>query len=288
MNVSISIEPDKIVIGQQLAVRFDIEVPLGSTIVYPALSDTITGNIEIVRFGRPDTISVKESSVLIRQEHMVTSWREGYHAIPPIDFLVIVDNDTTRLLSNPVLIEVTGVVAALDDDIKDIKSILSIPLSLWEVLPYLVIGLFLATLTWLIYRWVKARKKREVVETLWEQPDIPAHIAAMSGLESLKSRKLWENGQVKAYHIELTEIMRMYISKRYRIHAMEMTTTEMMFAISPRLHGSKAYDQIKIIFELADMVKFARVIPQSDANEASMEMAFDFVDITKQEAKDVG
>jgi len=93
----------------------------------------------------------------------------------------------------------------------------------------------------------------------------------------LKNKKLWENGKVKLYHSELTYIVRMFLEKRFGLLALEMTSGEILKAVEPHLKGEDMTDSLKVIFELADLVKFAKFSPEPQQNEKCMELALDFV-----------
>ena len=44
----------------------------------------------------------------------------------------------------------------------------------------------------------------------------------------------------------------------------------------------EAYEKLRYMLQLADMVKFAKGIPVGSENELSMQHAFDFIALTKQ------
>lgn len=285
-TVDVSIEPKQIMMGQHATLEVVIQIQAGSTLVWPAVVDTLTSDIEIIRFGRPDTISREGGMISLRQRHLITAWEEGFKPVPPMTFTGIVEQDTIVMETRALLLEVKGVELDPDADIRDIKNIFGIPLAFRDLLPWLGGLLFLVIAGWLLYKFLRRSKKREMMPTIWEKPDIPAHIAALSGLEQLKSRKLWQQGKVKLYHSELTDIMRMYLYRRYGIHAPEMTTSEILQLTPSRIQNDQARMEIKEILELADLVKFAKYMPGASENEASLDLAFGFVGKTKQEVKD--
>ena len=47
-------------------------------------------------------------------------------------------------------------------------------------------------------------------------------------LEKLKQAQLWQNGKIKAYYSDLSDILRLYIENRYNSPALEMTTDEIL------------------------------------------------------------
>ncbi len=282
----VSLEPDEISIGQQASLRIRIELPAQASLVYPAISDTITRHIEIVSFGRPDTLLVDGTNLVLEQHHRITSWKAGFHPIPPLAFIAIAGNDTLPFISEALLLEVTAVEIDAESDIKDIKSIFSIPLSFRELLPYLLGVLLLIAIAWMVVRYIKKPKSEKQKVDIFQKPDIPAHMAAFSALSSLKNKKLWQKGAYKAYHSELANIIRFYLERRYGVTAMELTTNETLLMVEPLVNDPVYLNNLSQILEVADLVKFAKFTPEPSINESSMELAFDFVDVTKKIVKD--
>ncbi len=285
-TIDVSVDPEQIMIGQHAALEVVVHIPYGSTLIWPGITDTLTKDIEIVRFGRPDTISQDDGMISLRQRHVITAWDEGFKPVPPMIFTSILEQDTIVMETRALLLEVKGVELDPESDIRDIKNIFGIPLAFRDLLPWVGGLLLLLFAGWLLYRFLRRSQKQEAITTIWEEPDIPAHIAAMSSLERLKSRKLWQQGQVKLYHSELSDIMRMYLYKRFGIHAPEMTTSEIIQIAPVRIENNEALAEIREMLELADLVKFAKYIPGPSENERSLDLAFGFVGKTKQEVKD--
>lgn len=287
-QVKIDLTPKEILIGQQASLQIQVEVPAGSILIWPAVSDTIGTNIEIVRFGRPDTISGNEQSYILQQTHLITAWEEGFFPVPPLTFFLINQNDSVKFESEASLLEVKSVATDPDAGIKDIKTILGVPVSFRELAPYIAGLLLIMAIIWLAIWYFRNRKKPAPKPTLWEKPDIPAHVAAISALENLKNKKLWQAGKLKLYHSELTEILRMYLDKRYKVHAMEMTSGEIMQAAESNVKDEILRNNLRQILEIADLVKFARYKPGDSLNQASLDLAFEFVTGTKIVEQDVG
>jgi len=113
--------------------------------------------------------------------------------------------------------------------------------------------------------------------------NVPAHIAAISSLETLRRKELWREGKIKQHHIELTDILRLYISRRFGIAAQEMTTEEILVALPSKINDYTASNLIAGILREADMVKFAKYRPDDDVHEAAIEKALGFVSSTVPE-----
>ena len=110
------------------------------------------------------------------------------------------------------------------------------------------------------------------------EPIIPPHQIAIDKLEKLKTQQLWQNGLVKIYYSELSEIIRTYIEHGLGTPAMEIPTPD----IVAQLH-QKGIDTVSLneLLKLADLAKFAKAMPLEVENKNSYQIALDFIYQTK-------
>ncbi len=276
-EVNIDLEPGEISIGQHARLSIEVEFQGKSLVILPVFNDTITSEIEVLSYGRPDTLHHDQNRLALRQEHIITAWDEGFFPIPPMEIITIAHEDTLIFETEPLLLEVSGIEVDMAEAPKDIKPIFSMPITFRELLPYVLGALALAALIWLLVRYVRRPRALEQKPGIWEKPDIPAHIAAISSLESLRNKKLWQKGKVKLYHSELTDILRMYLEKRFRINALEMTSGEILNHMQQKFGNNEKPDQLGQILKLSDLVKFAKYQPEASQNENALELAIQFV-----------
>ncbi len=285
-EVKVSLEPEKILIGERANLRFELSVPGDQTLNMPVFNETINEKIEILNYGSNDTIRYSDTNTLIITRTItVTSWEEGFHAIPPFVFFNVNGADTLALETDPLLLEVEPFSIEEQTDLKDVKTIFSAPITLAEMKYYILGVVLLILIIWLIIRYLKSHKKNPVPESIWEKPDIAAHVAAISSLEELRAQQLWQNGQVKKYYSRLTDIIRHYLEKRFQINALEMTTSEIMQAVKHIPEIRPVQNTLESILVLADLVKFAKQVPTTTENEMSLDGAFELVNQTKEEPR---
>lgn len=289
-EVRMSVSPKKIKIGEQakLTIRYQYEPGEKETnIIWPEFNDTLMSKVEVLEKGLVETKKVKSESkpdLLERSQTLtITSFDSGYYAIPPVQ--LIVNEDT--LLSNPILLEVHTVNVDTTKQFKQIKDIYETELSLGDYLRmignwfkdnlYILLPILVAIIVLLYYFWW--RKRKLPVEKAPEVI-IPPHIIALEQLKLLETKKLWQNGMIKEYYIEMTDILRTYIEKRFLIHAMEQTTDEIMQQL--RLTDISEISKLTLIpvLKLSDLVKFAKENPVGIENEEMMQRAKDFVTST--------
>jgi hypothetical protein len=113
------------------------------------------------------------------------------------------------------------------------------------------------------------------------KPIIPPHLIALEKLKKLEDEKLWQKGEIKKFHIDLTDIIREYMESRYNMMAVESTTAEIIDQLRNYLDDRIIIEKVREFLELSDLVKFAKLIPIPDENEKCMKVAYEFVDLTK-------
>ena len=139
-----------------------------------------------------------------------------------------------------------------------------------------LLGLLLVIV--LIGIWYYFKKRKKPVPVVVEvKPLVPLHLQALNKLNALRDKKLWEQEEVKQYHSELTDIIREFLEKRYKIRAMEQTSDEIFSGIRHLEIAEENRNQLRQILMLADLVKFAKQKPLNADNEQSMANAIGFV-----------
>lgn len=111
-------------------------------------------------------------------------------------------------------------------------------------------------------------------------PVLPPHIAAKQELERLYMQRLWQAEKHKQYYSALTDILRQYILSRYNVGAMEMTSDEIWRSIQQLDIPQKNLMDIRDLLQEADLVKFAKAVPEAERNEHSYDVVWDFVEQT--------
>lgn len=282
ISVRTSIEPSEILIGEQASLKIELTQDKDDKVSWPQFSDTIATNVSIIEKLATDTISLPDNRISITSEYLVSSYDSGFYYIPEFVFETV----SQKVTSNPVGLTVNTVqVNEQTDDIHAEKEIMSAPFSWIELAQWSGIGLaiilIIAIIVLLLMRFVFKKK----VTIIPEEPEVilPAHVVALEKLEQIKTEKIWQQGQIKLFYTQLTDVIREYLSRAYSINAMEMTTDEIVALVKK----NKDLDEIRIVLkemlELSDLVKFAKFIPLENENEKAVLDAFMIVEKTTKE-----
>ena len=137
-----------------------------------------------------------------------------------------------------------------------------------------------AALVYLAYRYWKRRKRKKAPDVYVPPPKAP-HVLAYEELAALKEKKLWQQGLLKQYYSEVTEVLRRYIERRFEVMALEETTDEIIAGLRSKNLDNGIMAQTERILRRADLVKFAKYVPGIPEHEEMMVVVYDVVDKTK-------
>ncbi len=276
-----SVDSNEILIGDHLTLNILVSHAPGQHIFWPFWLDSL-GGFEILDKSSIDSTE-RRGQLEEVQQLILTTFDSGFYEIPSLPFRYTQENssDTLSLGTQVQLIEVHGIAVDTTQAIKPIKSLLDAPLTFREILPWLVVGVIgLLLIGGLVY-WFFIRKKAEPIFAGPPPPTIPPHEIAMKKFAQLEQKKLWQEGEIKTYYVELTEIIREYLEGRYKVPALESTTDEIMGGLTSKGIPVFQFNQLKDLLIRADFTKFAKLRPGPSENMMSMEVARTFVKETR-------
>lgn len=282
--IDVEIDSAAILIGEQttlhLTVTADKDRPV--SIVIP--NDTLMAGVEVLNLSKADSSLIENNRLLIKQDILITSFDSSLYLLPPLKVIDGVDT----VYSNQVALKVSTIPVNTDkpEEFFDIKSVWKPPF-VWADYYPIIYGILLALflICVIAYFLKRYRERRSLIPFKKEEPKLPPHEIAIKELDSIKERKLWQQGMNKEYYTEITETLRKYIEERFSISAMEMTSDDILDLISKNTEAQSVYDNLDQILRLADFVKFAKMNPLPDENDLSMVNAYLFVNQTKIEEK---
>jgi len=152
------------------------------------------------------------------------------------------------------------------------------PYTFWEIARWVVYSLLFAMVVAAIVWIVKRRKEHKPIVILPGAKPLPADQRAIKELESLRRKELWQKGKIKRYYTDLTDIIRRFLRNMYGISASEMTTRQTLSAFHSSPDWSEESETLlQQLLQKADMVKFAKMEPESYEHDQAMQFALDFV-----------
>lgn len=291
-KVVATLEPDSIMIGDRFTLTIDVEKDLVQSIFFPAFqtenqnTEQAAPSLECLADHPIDTLKRDGRKLHLRKRYTLAAFDEGIYNLGRPSVLYadknIVDTlygvkDSLKVVVRTFKIDTTSVLC-------DLKPQKSMPFRFGEISGYLSIALILLALlgvaVWLLARHL-AKRGKKLSDLFKPEPPLPAHIVAIAALEELQNQKLWQNNKHKEYYSALSDILRTYIDGRFGVGAMEMTTDEIIDAVSELdLPQKNAMDLVSVLRD-ADLVKFAKAMPEASENESAYSKVYYFVEETK-------
>ena len=277
------VDSTQMLIGDHLFLNIELAHDQKTQVAWPNLLDTL-GGFEILGKTDIDTVS-DEGGMTQLQQLTLTAFDSGTYRIPPIVFAYGSPGDSLseRANTRSILIEVGTVAVDTTQAIKPIKDPLKAPITLKEVMPWVILTALLGLIAFGIY-WFFFRKKPVQFIEAPKPPPVPAHELAMRKLAKLEADKLWQQGDVKPYYVALTGILREYLEGRYKVPALESTTDEIMSFMASKTLSEQNILKLKDLLQRADLAKFAKFKPEPKYHMEGMEFAREFVKSTKLNA----
>lgn len=267
--------------GRQTTLHLEILGDLPDSVPL-LLPDSIWQDVEIAGIGPQKISDLGNGRRQMLADIIVQSFDSGVYTLPPV--MCIVGNDT--FFSNRPVLKVLPCAVDTLKSIHDYADVLSPKRQIFDYVPDWFadygwwILLILAAAGFGIWWIVTHRKNGQPVAVKVEKQE-PPYEMAMRMLEELRSEGLCERGEEKAYYTRLTDILRVYLYRRFGISAMEMTSTQIRHALQHNEATRLTGKMLNSVLEMADFVKFAKVRPLPDDNAAVMRSAIKFVDETK-------
>lgn len=269
-----------VVVGQPFTLELSITQPKDVKIDWPYISDSI-GALEVVKNEGLDTIPVEDNTMLMRMQKVtMMAFDTGMFVIPGFTIDYKVRNTNAKVYTDPLSIKVFLMPVDTTKAIKDIHPIQDVPYD-WLFIGLIVLGvLVLAVIVWFVVRYLKKAKERDDANKVVIAPKQSPYEIAMASFEQLKKEEIWQQGDVKKYYSELTEIVRAYIQNRWMIPALEFTSDEILEHAFIKQIDAAENEKLVYLLRLADLVKFAKAIPHVSEHELSFTNAIQFVDAT--------
>ena len=282
IRVAAKVDKSVITIGDRIIYTLTIQHAKNLHIEQPGPGANL-GQFEIKDYKIYDPVE-EDGNISQKFEYKISVFDTGRFVIPPFP-VAFAESDTSKnyqlIKSESVEIFVKSVLTAEDSGIRDIKPPLLIPINYRR---WFLIGgaalLVLLTICLVIYI---IRQRKKGVPLFRKEVIRPAHEIAFEELEELKShwREMFENGEYKALFTRLSEILRRYLENRFFIQALEQTTFEIRESMQDVNIEKNFLQKAIIILEIADMVKFAKYIPQEPETSETLGVLKEFIEETK-------
>lgn len=285
-NVSVEAKIDSVAIfiGQQAHLTVSVTARKGAKVVFPTYkrAQYLVPGVEVLDASSADTSEI-DGNTRVTKTYTLTSFDEKLY--PLGSFSVKVNGKVCK--SNPLALKVVtlDVDTLHTDQFFPPKDVQDNPFSWaeWSPLFWLSFIVLLACVA-MCYLVIRLKQNKPIITHVRIVKRIPPHQKAMKEMDKLRNEHLASSEDQKTYYTQLTDTLRRYIKERFGFNAMEMTSSEILYNL--RESGDKKMlDELKELFQTADLVKFAKYSTLLNENDMNLVNAVNFIDQTKIEGQ---
>jgi hypothetical protein len=262
-------------VGQQTSLTYMVKMNTTSKYSYKPYKKTISADLlksngekskakvglEIIQSFHDTIVKTKAKEKMWIGSYTIAVWDSGYIEIPKSSILV----DGKEITLSSVVIKADLVAKKKGIDIYDIKeNYTDVPAeTVLEKVKKLIknywgwLFLLIPLVLFIIYKF-KNKQKVQVEDLIISLTPKEIALAAISELEA---QRLWEKGKLKTHYIELSHILRGYLSDILQIHLLEKTTSETKLLLEQKGIKMDLIAKIEDVLQQSDMVKFAKSTP---------------------------
>ena len=287
ITVKATMDSTTLLIGEQRTIHLEVEQPKIVTLLFPDFKENniLANGVEVLRTSRKDTTVIKGGNLRIKEDLIVTSFDTGRYEIPPFKFETHEPGYSSEYLTEKIIVDVV----TIEEDfskapLKSSHDIIRPGFNFLRLFQYFTLLLILAGLVLLVIVSIIffSRKKEQPILSFDTRDRRTPQELALSSLMDIKEEKIWEKGQQKKYYTQITDTLRNYFLERFQIGAFEMTSNQIIEELKTEEEARLVEDKISQVFQLSDMVKFAKYQPTKEENEMSIVNAMFIVQQTAQ------
>jgi hypothetical protein len=266
-------------VGEVVTMTVTVTHPPGARVAPP--QDTGKPRWAIVDARQAQAPAGDEGATTTTLELDLMAWRPGPSTLPALEVAVTSSDGGVEVLkTSPVEVKV---LSGLPDDEADPKLADAkppVPIYEYDYAPaYYGGGAAALALVGLLGFAIARRRMREAAPP---PPPPPIHVVALERLSGLATQELKTRPEFVLFYIQLSEIVRDYMGKRYGFPGTELTTTEIMARLDGvRWPAGLAPDDVQAWLDHCDRVKFAGHTPAQSEAEGALRRAFSFVELTR-------
>lgn len=288
VSVESEIDSIQIFVGEQTKLHVSATVKPGQKVQFRQWSPQqyLVPGVEVVDAPTVDTTDASDGFIKVTQHLLLTSFDDTLYYIPAQKVKVDGKEYQTKNLALKVL--TIDVDTLHPNQFFGPKDVQNNPFQ-WEewsrIFWMSIIAVVLYLLCWLAYLRLKSNKPIQLKVRIVKK--VPPHQKALSAIENIKrDSEKWrvDSGELdsKAYYTQLTDALRKYMEERFGFNAMEMTSAEIIERLKQEEDQQKL-SELSMLFETADLVKFAKYTVGVSENDRNLVSAVDFINTTKQE-----
>ncbi len=256
VRVEGQLSPDSARIGQRVTLTLTVsEVPAGAEVVFPELPDTGA----LVSLAPPARLPAATPGGVWRARYELVAWSLGDLPIPAAEIRVLSGESERRISLPDSTLHVVSILPAAGEGTLTWKPAAEVVGGNWSLQEKLV-GAALALATLLTA--AAYLRRRSAARPVPVPEGRPPRERALAAIDALEESGMVEAGEFKAFYSALSQIVRAFLAETDRSWGLDLTTLELVAAVSRDGVRPAALAALSALLGGADMAKFARWRPK--------------------------
>lgn len=287
ITVEATIDSIQILVGQQAHVTLKVTSAYKDKLELPPFkpNTVVLPNVELLDISEPDTADFDGNRV-VSQIYTFTSFDANLYYLPP--FPVKVNGKEYKSESLAMKVLTIDVDTTQLDKFFPPKDVQNNPFLWADWYPVMTFaGLLIVCIVAYIFLRKLFKSNKPIHIKIRTIKKILPHQRALKELETLKAAMPNLQEEVgdeapKEYYTRLTDTLRKYLVERFGFNAMEMTSAEILQNLKAN-SDEERLAELRMLFQTADLVKFAKYSTQMNENDMNLINAMTFINTTKLE-----
>jgi hypothetical protein len=267
-RVKAHVSADSVKVGERFTLTLTATHATASAAMFPGADagSGFFGDLHVFRRGPVQTRRLSDGRRVDSVAYDVTTFALDTARVAVLPIRVAAGGDTTVAGTPPGVVPVVSVVGSDADELRTPAALANFPRPPWV---WGLLGLLTAAvLGGGAYAWRRWRA-RDDAEAGAAETTKSAYEAATARLERLGRRHPSGRAAAKAFYVDLTETLRVYLARRVGIRALEQTTPDVVAALRRRPDvPDNTVQRLRTVLEQADLVKFADARPSPAESQA--------------------
>ncbi len=257
-QVTLSASTPTATIGERIELRVVVRAEAG---VKDIRVDVPPGAYDVIGRSRRPAVRAAEGSTF-EETIVIAFFRTGDFTVGPFRVeLLPQSRGGAGEQTGQLAVRVRSLLGANDKDIKPLKELFAIRGDPRHLLPYAAALALLLLLGALALLGLKKAKKKRRLEA---EPPLAPEIELEMRARELRRKNLPQSGEFRPFFIALSGMLKHFIQRAYGFNAVDCTTAETMARLKNCESDGEIVAGLETIFTEADLVKFARQVPEQD------------------------
>ncbi len=260
-------------VGDIIGVAVEVMVPFGWELTTP---DTlpISGDVENAAHRRVRIDTLQNGGYRYLITYPIAAWRPGSYPLPKLTAALSANGQQRSIeITTPTL----TVASVLPADTANIQA--KPPRDVWGASrlwwPLVLLALLLVAVIAALIWWWRRRRKHVQEEPIVIAPPISPKEWVLQEIDRIVAARYLDRADFRGFYIDLTGVMRTYVSRLDSAWSTDLTTTELAGHIGA---SGAPVAALFGVLNRADLVKFARHRPISSEAHADIEALRKWVD----------